>query len=135
MHSWFDTTVGEVAEISIEKNGIKVHKVTCVVDCGLAVNPDGVAAQIQSGVNYGLSAALFGKISLKGGRVQESNFDDYRVLRMPEAPRVETFIVPSDEKMGGAGEPGTPPIAPAVGNAVFALTGKRLRTLPFNLSA
>jgi len=110
-----------------------VHRVTCVIDCGLAVNPDGVAAQMQSGIIYGLSAALLGKISLKGGRVQESNFDGYRVLRMPDAPRVDTVIVPSREKMGGAGEPGTPPIAPAVANALFVLTGKRLRSLPFDL--
>ena len=133
IHSWFDTTVGEVAEVSVERNRVVVHRVTCVIDCGLAVNPDGVAAQMQSGIIYGLSAALLGKISLKGGRVQESNFDGYRVLRMPDAPRVDTVIVPSREKMGGAGEPGTPPIAPAVANALFVLTGKRLRSLPFDL--
>jgi isoquinoline 1-oxidoreductase beta subunit len=90
---------------------------------------------MQSGIIYGLSAALFGKISLKAGRVQESNFDGYRILRMPDAPRVETVIIRSREKMGGAGEPGTPPIAPAVANAIFALTGQRLRTLPFALGS
>jgi isoquinoline 1-oxidoreductase beta subunit len=135
IHSWFDTTVGQVAEVSVEGGAIKVHRVTCVIDCGLAVNPDGVAAQMQSGIIYGLSAALFGKINLKGGRVQETNFDGYRVLRMPDAPRVETVIIRSRDKMGGAGEPGTPPIAPAVANAVFALTGRRLRTLPFSLGS
>ena len=135
IHESFGSTVGQVAEVSIEKGAIKVHKVTCVIDCGLAVNPDGVVAQMESGIMYGLSAALYGRISLKAGRVQESGFDEYRVLRMLEAPRVETVIVPSTDKMGGAGEPGTPPIAPAVANAVFALTGKRLRSLPFQLSA
>jgi isoquinoline 1-oxidoreductase subunit beta len=135
IHSWFDSTVGQVAEVSVERTRIVVHRVTCVIDCGLAVNPDGVAAQMQSGIIYGLSAALYGKINLKGGRVQESNFDGYRVMRMPDAPRIETVIVPSRDKMGGAGEPGTPPIAPAVANALFALTGRRLRTLPFDLGA
>ncbi len=135
IHSWFDTTVGQVAEVSVEGSAIKVHRVTCVIDCGLAVNPDGVTAQMQSGIIYGLSAALFGKINLKAGRVQETNFDGYRVLRMPDAPRVETVIIRSREKMGGAGEPGTPPIAPAVANAIFALTGQRLRTLPFALGS
>ena len=133
IHESFGSTVGQVAEVSIEKNAIKVHRVTCVIDCGLAVNPDGVVAQMESGIIYGLSAALLGRVTLKQGRVQQSNFNGYRVLRMPESPRIETSIVPSDEKMGGAGEPGTPPIAPAVANAVFALTGKRLRALPFRL--
>ena len=135
IHSWFDTTVGQVAEVSVEGSAIKVHRVTCVIDCGLAVNPDGVTAQMQSGIIYGLSAALFGKINLKAGRVQETNFDGYRVLRMPDAPRVDTVIIRSREKMGGAGEPGTPPIAPAVANAIFALTGRRLRTLPLSLGS
>jgi isoquinoline 1-oxidoreductase beta subunit len=133
IHTSFGSTVAQVAEVSIERSAIKVHKVTCVIDCGLAVNPDGVVAQMQSGINYGLSAALFGRITLKDGRVQQSNFHDYAVLRMVDAPQIETWIVPSSEKMGGAGEPGTPPIAPAVANAVFALTGQRLRTLPFQL--
>lgn len=133
IHECFGSVVGQVAEVSVERNMIKVHRVTCVVDCGLAVNPGGVIAQMESGIMYGLSAALFERVPLKDGRVQTSNFHDYRVLRMCEAPRIETVIVASDDKMGGAGEPGTPPIAPAVANAVFALTGKRLRTLPFRL--
>ena len=137
VHASFGSFVAEVAEVSVERERIRVHRVTCAVDCGVAVNPEGVVAQMQSGIIYGLSAALYGQIRIKGGRVQESNFHDYRVLRMPEAPRIDVIIVPSsdpNQKMGGAGEPGTPPIAPAVANAVFALTGKRLRTLPFRLS-
>jgi isoquinoline 1-oxidoreductase beta subunit len=134
IHESFGSVVGQVAEVSIDAKGVKVHRVTCVIDCGLAVNPDGVAAQMESSIFYGLSAALFSRVTLKAGRVQESGFDDYRVLRLGEAPAVDTVIVPSQDKMGGAGEPGTPLIAPAVANALFALTGKRLRSLPFTLS-
>jgi isoquinoline 1-oxidoreductase subunit beta len=133
IHESFGSTVAQVAEVSIEQGAIRVHRVTCVIDCGLAVNPDGVVAQMQSGILFGLSAALFERVTLKGGRVQQSNFHDYRVMRIHDAPRIETTIVASNDKIGGAGEPGTPPIAPAVANAVFALTGKRLRTLPFAL--
>jgi isoquinoline 1-oxidoreductase beta subunit len=133
IHECFGSVVGQVAEVSVEDNAIRVHRVTCVVDCGLAVNPDGVAAQMESGIVYGLSAAQLERVTLKQGRVQESNFHDYRVMRMHEAPTVDTVILQSQDKMGGAGEPGTPPIAPAVANAVFTLTGKRLRTLPFRL--
>jgi isoquinoline 1-oxidoreductase beta subunit len=99
----------------------------------VAVNPAGVIAQMQSGILYGLSAALHGEIRIKDGRVQESGFDDYRVVRMRDAPAIDVVICPSTDKMGGAGEPGTPPIAAAVANAVFALTGKRLRSLPLRL--
>lgn len=131
----FASIVGQVAEISIGAGGVlTVHKVTAVVDCGLAVNPAGVRAQIMSAVVYGLSAALHGQITFKNGQVEQSNFHDYVVLRLPEAPVVETHLINSGEKMGGVGEPGTPPIAPAVGNAIFAATGKRLRTLPFKLA-
>ncbi len=134
VHESFGSTVCEIAEVSIEGKSIRVHRVTAAIDCGLAVNPDGVAVQLQSAVNYGLTAALYGAITIKNGEVQESNFDDYKIVRMNEAPRVDTIIVPSTDDMGGVGEPGTPPIAPAVGNAIFALTGKRLRTLPFSLT-
>jgi isoquinoline 1-oxidoreductase beta subunit len=133
VHESFGSTVGQVAEVSIERDAIKVHRVTCAIDCGLAVNPAGVVAQMESGILYGLSAALLERVTLKEGRVQQSNFHDYPVLRIADAPRIDTSIVPSDDPIGGAGEPGTPPIAPAVANAVFALTGKRLRTLPFKL--
>ena len=134
MHESFGSVVAHVAEVSIEDGRVRVHRVVCAVDCGLAVNPAGVMAQMESGIIYGLSAALYGEIRIKQGRVQESNFHDYQVVRMYEAPRIEVVIVPSQATMGGAGEPATPPIAPAVANAVFALTGRRLRALPFRLS-
>ena len=131
VHESFGSVVAQVAEVSLDGDKIRVRRVVCAIDCGLAVNPDGVVAQMQSGIAYGLSAALYGEITMKDGKVVEGNFDDYRVLRIPEMPAVEVVIVPSDAPMGGAGEPGTPPIAPAVGNAVFALTRRRLRSLPF----
>ena len=109
---------------------VKVHRVVAAVDCGQYVNPDTIAAQIEGGVAFGLSAALHGQITLKGGRVVQSNFHDYEVLRLNEMPEVEVHILPSGEKPGGVGEPGVPPVAPAVANAVFALTGARVRRLP-----
>jgi isoquinoline 1-oxidoreductase beta subunit len=112
-----------------------VHRVTCAVDCGICVNPEGVRAQMESGIVYGLSAALYGRITIKDGHVQQSNFHDYPVLRMPEMPVIDVHIVPSQESSGGAGEPATPPIAPAVANAIFSLTQRRLRSLPFDLSS
>ena len=133
VHESFGSVVAQVAEVSLDGDKIRVRRVVCAIDCGLAVNPDGVVAQMQSGIAYGLSAALYGEITLKDGKVVEGNFDDYRVLRIPEMPAVEVVIVPSDAPMGGAGEPGTPPIAPAAGNAVFALTRRRLRSLPFRM--
>lgn len=133
VHESFESFVAQAAEVSVEDGRIRVHRVICAIDCGPAVNPDGVEAQMQSGIVYGLSAALHGEITLKDGRVEQSNFHDYPVLRMSEMPRIEVVIVPSTDKMGGAGEPGTPPIAPAVANALFALTGKRLRRLPLRL--
>jgi len=122
-----------VAEVSVGKDGIRVHKVTAAIDCGLAVNPMSVEAQVQSGIAFGLSAALHGEITLKDGVVQQSNFSDYPVLRLNEMPEVAVHIVPSTADPTGVGEPGTPPIAPAVANAVAVLTGKRLRKLPFSL--
>jgi isoquinoline 1-oxidoreductase beta subunit len=135
VHESFGSWVAQVAEVSLEGDQPRVHRVVCAVDCGICVNPEGVRAQMESGIVYGLSAALFGRITLKEGRVQQSNFHDYRVVRMNEAPAIEVHIVPSSEKSGGAGEPGTPPIAPAVGNALFVLTNRRFRRLPFELSA
>ena len=135
VHESFGSWVAQVAEVSLEGDQLRVHRVGCAVDCGICVNPEGVRAQMESGIVYGLSAALFGRITLKEGRVQQSNFHDYRVVRINEAPAIEVHIVPSSEKSGGAGEPGTPPIAPAVGNALFVLTNRRMRSLPFNLSA
>jgi isoquinoline 1-oxidoreductase beta subunit len=134
VHKSFESYVAQVADVSVEKGRIRVHRVVCAVDCGICINPAGVAAQMESGIVYGLSAALYGAVTLKDGRVQQSNFHDYPVLRMNEMPKIEVHIVDSGEKSGGVGEPGTPPIAPAVANAVFAATGKRLRQLPWRLT-
>jgi len=107
-----------------------VHRVVCAVDCGRHVNPDIIAAQMEGGIVYGLTAALKGLITVKNGRVEQSNFHDYEMLRLNEMPKIEVHIVPSNEPPGGCGEPGTPPIAPAVCNAIFAATGKPIRRLP-----
>jgi isoquinoline 1-oxidoreductase beta subunit len=131
VHESFGSIVAHVAEVSVEGGSIRVHRVVCAIDCGVCINPLGVGAQMESGIAYGLGAALHSELTMKEGRVVESNFHDYQVLRLHEMPQVEVYIVASKEKSGGAGEPGTPPIAPAVANAVFALTGKRLRELPF----
>ncbi|MET0581854.1 MAG: xanthine dehydrogenase family protein molybdopterin-binding subunit, partial [Pseudoxanthomonas sp.] len=135
VHESFGSFIAQVAEVSVENGAIKVHRVVCAVDCGVAINPAGIAAQMESGIAFGLGAALHSHITFKDGRVQESNYHDYQVLRMSEMPVVETHIVPSTEKSGGVGEPGTAPIAPAVANALFALNGQRLRDLPFQLAA
>lgn len=130
VHESFASYVAQVAEISIDKGQLKVHKVTCAIDCGLAVNPEGVKAQMESGIIFGLTAVLYGEITLDKGRVKQRNYHDYKMVRMNEAPLIEVHIVDSNEKMGGAGEPGVPPLAPAVVNALFAATGKRVRKLP-----
>jgi len=131
----YDSVVAQVAEVSVSEAGqVRVHRVTCVIDCGTAVNPGLVEAQMQGGIVFGLTAALHGEITVAEGRVQQSNFYDYEMVRMPEAPVVEVHIVPSAEPPGGVGEVGVPPIAPAVANAVFALTGQRLRRLPLRPS-
>jgi isoquinoline 1-oxidoreductase beta subunit len=135
IHRAFDSVVAQVAEVSVSpEGGIRVHRVLCVIDCGVAVNPNLVRQQMEGAIVFGLSAALHGDITIERGQVQQSNFHDYAPLRMSECPDIEVDIIPSDEPPGGVGEPGTPPIAPAVANAVFALTGKRLRTLPLRLS-
>jgi isoquinoline 1-oxidoreductase beta subunit len=134
VHESFGSIVAQVAEVSVADGRIRVHRVVCAIDCGVCVNPLGVGAQMESAIVYGLSEALHSELTMKDGRVQESNFHDYPVLRLYEMPKVEVHIVPSTEKPGGAGEPGTPPVAPAVANAVFALTGKRLRELPLRLA-
>jgi isoquinoline 1-oxidoreductase beta subunit len=133
--TWGATDCAEVAEVSVADDGtIRVHRVVCVVDCGMVVNPDTVEAQMEGGIVFGLTAALKDGITLKDGAVVEGNFDDYRLLRMDEMPAIEVFIVPSDAPPHGVGEMSGPPIAPAVANAVFAATGKRLRSLPLRLS-
>ncbi|MDH3224119.1 MAG: xanthine dehydrogenase family protein molybdopterin-binding subunit [Gemmatimonadota bacterium] len=126
----FGSFVAEVAEVSVERNGVRVHRVVCAVDCGRTVNPDTIEAQMESGIVYGLTAALWGEITIDRGRAVQANFDEYRPLRMREMPAVDVYIVESTQPPGGVGEPGTPPIAPAVTNALFALTGVRIRRLP-----
>ncbi len=132
VHKSFESYVAEIADISLENGKIHVHRVVAAVDCGMVINPDGVAQQIESAIVFGLSAALHGEITLQKGRVVQSNFHDYPPLRFSEMPKVDVHIVPSAHPPSGIGEPGTPPIAPAVANAVFALTGKRLRRMPFD---
>jgi isoquinoline 1-oxidoreductase subunit beta len=126
----YTANIAQVAEVSIEDGRVKVHKITCVIDCGQTVNPRIVESQLESGIVYGLSAALWGNITLRGGRVQQRNFNDYRVLRLNETPEIDIHIIPSDAPPGGIGETGVPPVAPAICNAIFAATGKRLRSLP-----
>ena len=131
----FGSYVAEVAEVSVAADGsIKVHRVVCAVDCGQVVNPDIVKRQMESAIIYGMTAALYGRITLKEGRVEQGNFDTYPMVRINEVPPIEVHIVASTEKPGGVGEPGLPPFAPAVANAIFAATGKRLRELPFDTS-
>ena len=131
----FGSYVAEVAEVSVAADGTPtVHRVVAAVDCGRQVNPAIIERQVESAIAFGLTAALYGRITLKDGRVEQGNFDTYPVLRMHEMPKVEVHLVASSEKPGGMGEPGTPPIAPAVANALFAATGKRLRSLPFDTS-
>ena len=130
LHESFGSIVAEVAEVSVDGSSVRVHKVWCAIDCGFAANPSGVIMQMESGINYGLTAAMYGEITFADGKVEQSNFHDYQILRTNEAPEIFVTIVNSGEAMGGAGEPGTPPIAPAVTNAIFAATGKRVRKLP-----
>ncbi|MCY1532829.1 Membrane-bound aldehyde dehydrogenase [pyrroloquinoline-quinone] [compost metagenome] len=129
----FGTYAAQVAEVSVDASGqVKVLRITGVVDCGIPINPDSVVAQMQGGTIFGLTAALFGNITFKDGRVEQGNFDSYRLLRINEAPPMETHIINSGESPGGLGEVSTVIIAPAVVNAIFAATGKRLRSLPID---
>jgi isoquinoline 1-oxidoreductase beta subunit len=128
--------MAHVAEVEVAKDGtVRVRRVVCAVDCGIVVNPDTVRAQIQSAVMFGITAALYGEITVKNGRVEQSNFDSYQMLRIDEAPEVEVYIVQSLEPPGGMGEAGTSAIVPAVANAIFAATGKRLRKMPVDPAA
>ena len=135
MHSSFGSFVAQVAEVSIVNNKAKVHRVVCAVDCGISVDPDQIAAQMESAVVYGLTAALKSYISVKNGRVEQANFHDFRLLRHDEMPLVETHLVKNDVDPTGVGEPGVPPIAAAVANAVFSLTGVMPRKLPIELNS
>ena len=130
IHRSFGTIVAQVVEVEIIGGKPVARRVVCAVDPGYAVHPDNLAAQMESGIAFGLTAALYGEISIKGGAVAQSNFHDYRMLRMDEAPEVETHIINGGGLLGGAGEPGTPPIAPAFTNAIFDATGIRIRELP-----
>jgi isoquinoline 1-oxidoreductase subunit beta len=126
----YTSHIAQVAEVSIEDGRLKIHKITCVIDCGQTVNPRIVESQLESGIVYGLTAALWGNVTLRGGRVQQRNFNDYRVLRINELPLLDVHVLTSDARPGGVGEVAVPPVAPALCNAIFAATGKRLRTLP-----
>lgn len=133
VHESFNTFVAQVAEVTVKPDGsFMVDKVVCAIDCGVAINPSIIRAQMEGGIGFGLTAALYGAITLKDGQVEQSNYHDYPLLRMHEMPRVDVHIIPSEAAPSGVGEPGVPPIAPAVANALFAATGKRLRKLPFN---
>jgi isoquinoline 1-oxidoreductase beta subunit len=131
----FGTYMAQVAEVEVARDGtVRVRRVVCAVDCGTVVNPDTVRAQIESAVMFGTTAALYGEITLKDGRVAQSNFDSYQILRINEAPAVEVHIVQNAEPPGGLGEAGTSAIVPAVANAIFAATAKRLRKMPVDPS-
>jgi isoquinoline 1-oxidoreductase beta subunit len=133
LQSVFGTYMAQVAEVEVSKDGeVRVRRVVCAVDCGIVVNPDTVEAQIQSAIIFGITAALYGEITLKGDRVEQGNFDTYQLLRINEAPVIEVHIVESSDPPGGMGEPGTSAIVPAVTNAIFAATGKRVRKLPID---
>jgi isoquinoline 1-oxidoreductase beta subunit len=132
----FGSYLAQVAEVEVAKDGsVRVHRVVCAMDCGTVINPDTVQAQIQSGVMFGVTAALYGEITLKNGRIEQANFDTYQMLRINEAPAIEVHVVKSTEPPGGMGEAGTSGIVPAIGNAVFAATGKRLRKMPIDSNA
>jgi isoquinoline 1-oxidoreductase beta subunit len=136
VHESFNTVVAQVAEVTVRRDGSwHLDRVMCAVDCGIAVNPDVVRAQMESGIAYGLTAAMYGAITLKDGVVEQSNFHDYMPLRLPEMPRIGVYIARSAEKPTGVGEPATPVIAPAVANALAAATGKRIRSLPIKVQA
>jgi isoquinoline 1-oxidoreductase beta subunit len=130
IHRSFGTIVAEVVDVDVVDGELRVPRVVCAVDAGYTIHPDGMAAQMESGIAYGMTAALYGEISIRHGAVAQSNFHDYPMLRMDKAPVVETHIINSGEPLGGAGEPGTPPIAPALTNAIFNATGIRIRELP-----
>jgi isoquinoline 1-oxidoreductase beta subunit len=129
----YGTYMAQVVDISIENSGkVKLHRVFCAADCGQQVNPDTVVAQIESSILFGYSALMWGEINLQAGRVQQTNFDNYRVARMNEAPRIDAYVVDSTEAPGGIGEPATALVAPAVCNAIFSGTGRRIRSLPLS---
>ena len=130
----FGSYIAQVAEVTVGKDGtVRVDRVVTAIDCGQVINPDMVAAQVEGGVVFGLTSALYDEITIENGAVQQTNFDNYPMLRIADMPKVEVHIVPSHEAPGGIGEPPVPAVAPAVANAIFAATGKRLRRLPFQI--
>jgi isoquinoline 1-oxidoreductase beta subunit len=134
LYSW-GSYVANVAEVSVGKDGtLRVNRVVVAIDCGQVINPDMVMAQMEGGVAFGLTSALYDEITIENGQVKQTNFDTYPMLRIADMPKVEVYMVPSQETPGGIGEPGVPCAAPAVANAIFAATGKRLRRLPFQTS-
>ena len=135
VHESFGSVVAQVLEVSVQQGNIKVHKVVCAVDCGLVIHPDGVKQQMESGVAFAMSAALYGQIDIENGRVKQSNFTDYPVLKLAEMPKVEVVVLPSGNEPSGVGEIAVPPLAAALANGVFKLTGQRLRSLPLRLNA
>jgi isoquinoline 1-oxidoreductase subunit beta len=136
VHYSFRSSLAHVAEVSMTADGeAKVDRVVCAVDCGVPINPDVIRSQVEGGIGFGLSALFYGAITVKNGAVEQSNFNDYPLLRIDEMPKVEVHIVPSMESPTGIGEPVVPPIGPAVSNAIFAATGKRVRSLPLKSAA
>ncbi len=132
----FGSYLAQVAEVEVSKDGnVRVRRVVCAMDCGAVVNPNTVEAQLQSGIIFGATAALYGEITLKDGRVEQTNFDTYQMIRMDEAPTIEVHVVKSSEPPGGMGETGTSGVVPAIANAIFAATGKRLRKMPVDANA
>jgi isoquinoline 1-oxidoreductase beta subunit len=133
LHESFGSIVAEVVEVSLENGKPRVHRVVCAVDCGTVINPGLVQQQMESAVIFGLTAALYGRIDITEGVVQQRNFDSYPMVTLAQAPVVETWLVPSTRPPTGVGEPGVPPLAPALANALFVLTGKRQRSLPLQV--
>jgi isoquinoline 1-oxidoreductase beta subunit len=132
LHESFGSIVAQIVEVSLQDGKPRVHRVVCAVDCGTVINPGIVAQQMESAVVFALSAALHGRIDIQKGVVQQANFPSYPMVMLAQAPQVETWIVPSERPPGGVGEPGVPPLAPAVGNALFVLTGRRIKSLPLS---
>jgi isoquinoline 1-oxidoreductase beta subunit len=126
--------VAEVAEVTVSDKSFKIDRIVAAVDCGVVVNPESVRAQTESAIIFALSGALKNEITVRNGAVEQTNFDGYDPVRINEAPPIEVYLVKSDEDCGGIGEPGVPPLAPAVANAIFAASGKRLRRLPFQFA-
>ena len=125
--------MAQVAEVTVQPDGtVKLDRVVCAVDCGRVINPDTAVAQIEGGIIFGISAALYGDITLTGGAVEQGNFPDYEMIRMANTPEIEVVLAPSGRPLGGLGEVGTPPLAPALANAIFNATGKRIRELPLS---